>query len=204
MYQGDRLEDTWRGLLADKGISTFSDLPPGALKVITTDLTHGRGLVLPDDLPAYGKDPDSFSVARAVRMSATVPFVFRPVKLRNPRTGDLSYIADGAMAAKFPIQVAQPHTHADDDAVRPTIGFRLGDGEQSHPHTKIRGPLSLAAAVIESGITARESLPSLCSRLNRVVTIDVDRDPLDFDLTAAEARTMFDHGYKEAGADFGM
>ena len=202
IYQGDHLEETWKSLLATKGVHTFGDLPPGSLRVITTDLTHGRGLVLPDDLPSYGRDPDSFSVARAVRMSASVPFVFRPVKLRNRRTGELSYVADGAMAAKFPVQVAHPHTHADDDRLRPTVGFRLGDGEQAHPHVKIRGPLSLAAAVIGSGITARESLPSMCSRLDTVVTIDVDRDPLDFDLTPAEARAMFDHGYEEADRFF--
>lgn len=204
MYRGDRLEEIWRALLEAKGIRTFGDLPRGSLRVITTDLTHGRGLVLPDDLPAYGKDPDSFPVARAVRMSATVPFVFQPLKLRNQTNGDVSYVADGAMAAKFPVQVAHPHTHADDDSIRPTIGFRLGDGEQSHPHIKIRGPLSLATAVIGSGITARESLPSLCSRLNTVVTIDIDRDPLDFDTTPAEARAMFDQGYEQAGEFFGV
>ena len=41
------LERTWRGLLADKGVTTYADLPDGALQIVATDITHQRGVVLP-------------------------------------------------------------------------------------------------------------------------------------------------------------
>lgn len=61
---------------------TFSDLPRGRLTVIASDITNGRIVVLPDDLELYGISPDSFEVAKAVRMSCSIPYFFDPVMLR--------------------------------------------------------------------------------------------------------------------------
>lgn len=38
--------------------------------------------MLPDDLVLYGIEPDSFEVAKAVRMSCSIPYFFDPVILR--------------------------------------------------------------------------------------------------------------------------
>ena len=62
----------------------------------------------------------------------------------------------------------------------------------------LAGAASLAAAVVSSGMAARQTLPILCNNLDRVVAIAVDRDPLDFNLTRREAGAMFDHGYATA------
>jgi NTE family protein len=191
MYRGDVIEQVWSKLLAERGIRTFADVLDGKLRIVATDLTHTRGIVLPNDLESYGIDPGSFPVATAVRMSSSVPFIFQPVSIHDRRTGDVSHIADGGLAAKFPIQVAPLGPH-------PIIGFRLTDDSSSHPHRVVRGPASLAAAVVSSGMAARQTLPILCNNVDRVVTIAVARDPLDFDLTRHEAGTMFDHGYNTA------
>lgn len=192
MYRGDVLEETWAALLAAKGVRTFSDLPDGALRVVVTDLTHERGVVLPRGLHDYGLDPVGFPVARAVRISAGVPFVFEPVRLRHAVTGDQADLVDGALAAKYPIQLAHLN--------REVIGFRLAETRAPHVHHRIRGPLSLAAAVVTSGITAREHLPVLCADIGTTITVTIDRDPLDFNLTPQQARAMFDVGYR-AGHD---
>ncbi len=196
IYRGEVLERTWEELLAAKGVRTFADIPVGALRMVATDLTHTRGVVLPDALPSYGSDPTEFPIARAVHMSAAVPFVFRPVKLVNRLTGETALMADGAMASKFPVQLA------DFEGPLPVVGFRLVDPGTTHPHMKIRGPVSLAAAVISSGVGARESLPLLCTDLGRVVEVPSARDPLDFDLAPEEARAMFDGGYAAGMAFF--
>ena len=185
---GERLEQVVADLLARHGVRTFGDLAPGSLRLVTTDIRHGRGVTIPDDLAAYGVDPRSFSIARGVRMSAAVPFVFEPVPLSRPGSAEGLFV-DGAFAARFPAQVA--------DRGRPVMGFRMVPRGR-HPHHDVRGPLSLAAAVMSAGMTAREHLPSSCPDLDAVVTIAVERPPLDFDMSSRQALELFDDGYRQA------
>ena len=189
---GKRLERTLRNLLAAKGVRRFGDLRTGSLRVVTTDLNHGRGLILPDGLESLGYVPARFSVSKAVLMSSSVPFVFEPVSLHDRITGEELLMADGAMTARFPVQLV-PRKPT-------TIGFRLRVPEDSHQHHRIRGPVSLAMAVIGAGITAREDLPVLCGSLDRVVEVEVDHDSLDFDISKARAGELFDIGYQSASA----
>ncbi len=194
IYRGRRLEQTWARLLAAKGVHIFDDLPRRGLRVVATDLTNTKAMVLPDDLPGYGIDAGSFSVARSVQMSAAVPFAFRTVPLRQP-DGRIVQVADGALAARFPVQLA------DFEAGLPVVGFRLVSIREPAIQHQIRGPLSLAAAVISAGMGARETLPNLCSGLRRVVHVPMDHDSLDFGITRAKALELFEAGYR-AGADF--
>ncbi|MBT8198854.1 MAG: patatin-like phospholipase family protein [Acidimicrobiia bacterium] len=188
---GDRIEQIWGRLLAAKGVRTFGDLEPGSLRIVATDITHQRGIVLPDALPEYGIDPRTFSVARAVRMSTAVPFFFKPVPLRNPKTGDVGLIADGAMTANYPLRVARR------SAVWPIVGFRFLDPEH-HLHVRVRGPASLARAVITAGIRAADIIRSDTTSGAVTVALAVDRDPLDFGLSVAAARDLFDQGRSAA------
>jgi NTE family protein len=178
----NRIETVWSRLLLRKGVRTFGDLPEGALQVIATDLTHGAGVAFPHCLPGYGIDPDSFPVARAVVMSAAVPFLFAPVPLRDTLTGEKVLFSDGAMAANYPIGVIQKD--------RPVFGFRLSPDGDPHLDQSIRGPYGLARAVIVSGIRARYSLPRTIEGADAEITVPV-RNDLDFDVTHREAHTAF-------------
>lgn len=186
-HSGSKLESVVSRLLAAKNVRTFGDLDAGRLKVVATDLVHGRGVILPDDLPRFGHDPSRFPVARAVLMSSSVPFVFQPVKLVDRRSGETLLMADGAMASRFPAQLVPRDSSS--------IGFRLRHPPESHPHSDIKGPVSLATAVIGAGITAREDLPVICGPLETVVEIAVDHDSLDFNVSPARASQLFDLGY---------
>ena len=192
-HNGARLETVLGSLLGLKGVETFGDLPEGALRVVATDLSHGRGVVLPDDLAELGINPRRFSVARAVRMSSSVPFVFDPVRLIDQVTGETMMMADGAMAARFPVQLV-PRDGS-------SVGFRLKQPLHTHTHYEIKGPIALATAVIGAGITAREDLPFVCGPLKNTVEIVVDHDSMDFDVSASRAMEMFDLGY---AATFGQ
>jgi len=185
MYDSARLEEVWGGLLAERGVRSFGDLRPGSLGVVVTDLSHARGLLLPAALDAYGYDADRFPVARALRMSAAVPFVFTPVRLRHRRSGDVSFMADGAMAANYPVGIV--------DKSRPVLGFRLVLDPAGHEaeHAKVRGPLTLARAVVKAGIRARYSLPRPPEPGVEVISVPV-RNDLDFDMSGEQARTVFD------------
>lgn len=189
LHRGQRLEEVWGELLARKGIETFSDLPPGSLEVVVTDLSHHSGVVLPRDLELYGIDPDGFPVARALRMSAAVPFLFEPVALKTPH--ETVYMADGAMSSNFPVRIT--------DRRRPVLGFLLRRESSEHPHVPIRGPVSLARSVMVSGIRARYTLPR--PLLAQITPIEVPvHEDLDFDLAPEEASKVFARGHQAAAA----
>jgi len=177
-----RIEAVWRKMLVRKGIRTFADLPEGALEVVATDLTHGAGVAFPHCLPGYGIDPDTFSVARSLIMSAAVPFLFTPVTLFDTIAEERVVFSDGAMAANYPIGVVSHD--------RPVFGFRLVLDGDRHIHQRISGPYSLAKAVLVSGIRARYSLPRTIEGADFVVDVPV-RDDLDFSLSMTEAAQVF-------------
>lgn len=84
LYKGDRLEKWLMDLLANKRIRTFYDIEPNYLKVIVSDISLGKLIIIPDDLKrVYNIDPNTFSVATAVRMSAGFPYFFMPKIVLN-------------------------------------------------------------------------------------------------------------------------
>lgn len=193
MYDSRRLEEVWGGMLADHGVRVFGDLRPGSLGIVITDLSHSRGLVFPEALRSYGHDPDRFPVARALRMSAAVPFLFTPVRLRDRTNGEVAVMADGAMAANYPAGIVSKD--------RPVLGFRLVLDDTGHDagHLKVRGPLTLARSVVKAGIRARYALPRPPEPGVSVVQVPV-RNDLDFDMSGDEARAVFDRARASAVA----
>lgn len=160
--------------------------------MVSTDLTHQRGVVLPDQLGEYGTEPKRFSVARAVRMSCAVPFFFRPVQLRNIRSNEMSLFCDGALTANFPLRVAP---WAEDRSV---VGFRFVDSELPQAARTINGPLSLVRAVVEASVRASGTLRGSLMEKAMMVQIPAERDPLDFDISPVIARHLFDVGRRAA------
>lgn len=188
-YRGDAIERTWAKLLARKGVRTFGDLEDFELRIVVTDLNHSTGVVLPEGLRRYGLDPMRFPIATAVRMSSAIPFMYRPVAIRDGRTGERVLFADGAMAANFPIGLAAPR--------RQVIGFVLEKDEVEHDHIKVMGPASLARSVILAGVHARYALPRPEDTAKRILRIPV-RGDLDFNLSPRQARAVFDRGWSAA------
>jgi NTE family protein len=187
IYRGDRLEEIWAELLERKGVRVFGDLEPGSLKLVATDVTHQRGVVLPDDLVDYDIDPAEFPVAKAVRISSAVPFVFRPVELRSPRSDHPALLVDGALASNFPLRLADPGEH-------PIVGFRLVPVPGDHVHVPVRGPISLTRAVVGAAIRAADTLPSPLLDRATIVEVPAAGDPLDFAVAAEHCHTLFEAG----------
>ncbi|MFD1018719.1 patatin-like phospholipase family protein [Thalassobacillus hwangdonensis] len=144
LYKGDQLEKWLYKKLGEKGVYTFSDLPLGSLKVICSDLTLGRIMVIPDDLePVYGIDPMKFSVAKAVRMSAGLPYFFMPVRLQG-KSQVKSLIVDGGLLSNFPIWVLETR---EGNRIRPILGMKLSNPPNQLPRRKIRNSIEMFHAL---------------------------------------------------------
>jgi NTE family protein len=164
LYAGDALEQWIEGLLAAKGVRTFGDLPTGKVRIIASDITRGKLLVLPDDVADYGLDPDRFSVARAIRMSTSIPYFFDPVLLRQPlqlrkadsqlkRNGRFSYIVDGGLLSNFPLWLFDQG--ASDENAFPVIGFQMVGRTEAKRH-RINGPITMFQAMFETMLGAHD------------------------------------------------
>ncbi len=127
--------------LAAKGITTFGELrDPGSesggqraykLQVIASDLTGRSMLILPRDAAQLGLDPDKLEIARAVRMSMSIPVFFEPV-LVTPRAGDAEHvIVDGGLLSNFPVWLFD--CPADQPPGFPTFGMLLVAPKQDAP-----------------------------------------------------------------------
>jgi NTE family protein len=146
LYRGAKLEEWLIAKLKDRGISTFADIPRGSLRVIASDLTNGRLIVLPDDLPKYGINPDSFSVARAVRMSCGLPYFFEPVRLASS-TG-FNLVVDGGVLSNFPIWLF--YQKKKQNKKRPVLGIKLSSNEQERPKRKIHNAIEMFSALFDT------------------------------------------------------
>lgn len=207
LYSGKWLELWIAELLEAKGVRTFSDLPDGTLRIIASDITNGRLLVLPGDIAQYGVAPELFSVARAVRMSTSIPYFFDPVILRQPfkerqkqaALSKFSYVVDGGLLSNFPLWLFQ-HDTSSDPAV-PVIGFQMVGRSDAHPH-RINGPVSMFQAIFETMLSAHDERyieKNKAIRTIKIPTLGVGGT--QFNLSPEKSEALYRSGL-EAGEKF--
>lgn len=152
IFRADRIELFIDELLRRKGVRTFGDLPEGKLRIVASDVSAGKMLVLPDDLPRYDLSPKDFPIARAVRMSSSIPYFFQPVVLKSG--GRSHYIVDGALLSNYPVWLfdvpGKPRW--------PTIGFRLHDEKGNPEASRIHGLFSFTRGLVATMLDAHDRL----------------------------------------------
>jgi NTE family protein len=203
LYNGDLLLKLMRDLLAKKGVHTFRDLikPEYAnderyrfkVRVVASDITQGRMLVLPQDISDYGMQPEDLEVALAVRMSMSIPFFFKPVKLAN------SYIVDGGLLSNFPVELF------DSDGVPewPTFGIKLVQSDQANSAPMVRhpihGPFSELAALFFTAQEAHDAYYLKNDKFVRTTPVDtLDIAATDFNLKPEQKEGLYQSGVKAA------
>ncbi|GAA3405509.1 patatin-like phospholipase family protein [Paenibacillus hodogayensis] len=212
LYSGQKLEQWMADKLAAKGIRTFADLPRGKLKIIASDISQGKLLVLPDDIAQYGIDPEKFTVAKAVRMSTSIPYFFDPVVLR--KSGKLRqkgesfadqfiYIVDGGLLSNFPLWIYdEENSKIPPKDQIPTLGFHLVGKESSEPK-RIVGPLSMFQALFATMMGAHDE--RYIEEQNRFRTIKIPTLGVrvtDFDIKPEKSIELYKAGYEAAKAYF--
>lgn len=195
IYLNTPLEDKLTYWLHQKGVSTFGDLPEGKLKIIASDISSGKMLVLPDDLSRYDISPSEFPVAAAVRMSTTLPYFFQPYQLKTKQRRKPYYILDGGLLSNYPIWIF------DVEGIPnwPTFGFRLLGEQPETPFHEIRGPFSMFRAMFQTMLRAHDQRHVDKHARIRTVFIPTGRvTTTQFDLSAEDRDMLFRSGQDTA------
>ena len=195
IHAGDYVENFLSEKFEQKGKKYFKDIYENGeskLKVIASDVTRHKLIVLPDDLVDYNINPMKFEIAKAVRMSLSIPFFFEPVILN--KKGNPSYIVDGGLLSNFPIWIFD----VSDRPRWPTFGLNLYNNVQnsnSNPH----GLISYLMDVIETSLSTSEEIyfkDCDCVRIVNIPTLGIST--INFDITKEEMTSLFNSGYNSA------
>jgi NTE family protein len=194
LYRGNELEKWMKKKLEAKGIKTFSDLPPQALRVIASDLSNGQMMVLPDDLGKYGISPGSFSIAKAIRMSCSIPYFFEPVRLRS--MDGVNILVDGGVLSNFPIWLFDKE---DGQKVRPVLGIKLSPSVYEHEKHHIRNAIQLFTALFETMKDAHDARYISKRHAKNIIFIPTDGAfSIEFQLTSEQKKALYELGRQHA------
>ena len=192
---------------APRPATKFGELD-GRLQVIGSDLAHVRMVVFPEDVALYvdgdGKplDPDEFSIAEAVRISAGFPYFFPPLKLRDKVTDKEGVLVDGGVVSAYPVFLFDSPKPK-----HPTWGFRLFSGfaPERPTYKQIGGlawPLNMVEAILDTSMNAFDKL-EMQAFGNRTIAIPTgDVSTLDFALSAEQKQFLYDSGDQAAKSFF--
>jgi NTE family protein len=217
IYEGKAFHRWMAGLLEKKGITKFGQLVnPDAesedqryrLRVIASDVTHRRMLVLPNDAEHLGIDPDEMEIAYAVRMSMSIPIFFEPVIHKNPQTKEEHLIVDGGMLSNFPVWLFDR-----EGAVPrwPTFGMLLVEPDPKVPighrlpdahHGVERGSLiDYIKSLAETMMEAHDRLYVEKANFARTIAIPtLGVGTTEFDITPERVRALYESGFDAATA----
>lgn len=199
LYNGDKIEQWITKYLEKKGKLRFKDVSVNGksrLKIIATDITKKDILVLPDDLVKYGIDPMEFEIAKAVRMSISIPFYFKPVKFKYKE--DMSYVVDGGVLSNFPIWIfdvsGKPRW--------PTFGFKFIDPKITSKGSGKKDIVSFAFDIINTMLDKNEEIYIKNKDFVRTISIpSSSTKATQFNISDNKRLELFNDGY-EAGEKF--
>jgi NTE family protein len=206
LFDGDLLEEWIYKALASRGVRTFADLRggvvdslnPGGYRVRVTgvDCNRGKVVLLPDDIEFYGIEPDSFEVAKAVRISTCVPFAFKPVVIvKKEGNKSKSYnLVDGGVFDRFPYWAIENKPGR-------TVGFKLSGGEKKKLFS-IDTALDVLKAVISAvqDIGIPKNVPNTIEHIGMINAAKVHY--LDFNLSQENKIYLYNAGRQTANMIF--
>lgn len=189
LYKGDALEAWIAEKLEAKGIVTFYDIPPNSLRIITSDITNGKLVVFPNDLESYGLDLKTFPIARAIRMSCSVPYFFEPVKIKVGH--QINVFVDGAVLSNFPMWLFNTDY---EQRERPVIGLKLQGDERLTPH-EVDNAIEMFTALFKTMTNAHDSRYISKKHIDNIVFIPMNGlSGLDFDLNEKQREKLIQRG----------
>lgn len=197
MYPGDLVVQWMEHLLLQKGIRTFGDLEEGKLRIIASDISRGKLLILPDDAKDYGWKPEEFPISLAVRMSTSIPFFFDPVIfITNHDPLQMYYIVDGAILSNFPVWLFDRDHGGNPEW--PTFGFNIVGKNEGQPY-QVKGPFSMLNALFLTMLEARDQrYVEDLSSLRTIFIPDKGVRTTEFHLSVEKKEELFQSGVQSA------
>ncbi len=207
IYEGKFFENWMRKLLKEKNVETFNDLileDYGSderyrfkLRVVASDISHGRLLVLPQDIAGFGIRPEELDVAAAIRMSMSIPFFYEPVKIKNRETKETSYIVDGGLLSNFPVWLFDTEGNIPE---WPTFGFKLVEpDEELQVPNRVRGPISLLRALFSTMMEAHDKRYIKDEHFVRTIPIPtLGVGTTEFDISREKSEALYQSGRRAA------
>lgn len=190
LYTGQALENWISERLKKKGVKTFGDLPPGVLRVVASDLTNGRIVILPDDLHKYDIPFESFPVAKAIRMSCSLPYFFEPVRLKT--SNGKVIIVDGGVLSNFPMWLFDKENVK---KRRPVLGLKLSPDYQNIPPNEINNALRMFEALFTTMMDAHDARYISRKHEKNIVFIPTEGIlTTEFELTDAKKQELVNIG----------
>ncbi|MDP4145645.1 MAG: patatin-like phospholipase family protein [Bacillota bacterium] len=193
IYLGDKIEEWVNNLLEKKGKTKFKHITKSGkcpLKIITSDITKQELIILPDDLIKYGIDPMEYEIAKAVRMSISIPFYFKPVKFQYNK--GVSYFVDGGILSNFPIWIFDVRKIP----AWPTFGFKLVDDKLSYTATGKTDVISFILDIFNTMIDRNEQIYLKDQDSVRTICIPtLGIHTTQFDISKEASLELFQSGY---------
>ncbi|EMA6343158.1 patatin-like phospholipase family protein [Bacillus cytotoxicus] len=196
IYSNIFLEEWLDDLLRKKGIYFFSDLSNlKNLKIIASDISNGKMVIFPDDLPNYGFPNYRFPIAKAVRMSGTIPFFFEPIKWKTPKWKKPCYMVDGGILSNYPIWIFDSPTLPR----WPTFGFHFVKDEIQAEPVHYKEPLSMFKGLFKTMMQAHDLRHLDKEAKARTIKIPTGMiTSTNFQLTIAEKDWLYQSGFDAA------
>ena len=167
--------------------------------MIASDLTNGRLVVIPNDLPKYGIPIESFPIAKAIRMSCSIPYFFEPVKIKTMDGSNV--VVDGGVLSNFPMWLFDQENVK---KVRPVIGIKLTSNGTNHPpKNKINNAIQMFEALFETMKDAHDA--RYISRKHEKNIIFIPTEGVmstEFDLSDERKQALFQVGEQSANEFF--
>lgn len=208
IYEGDYFEDWMEEKLKAKGVDTFAafmdENGDSRLKLIASDVTQREMIILPDDLPRYGINPAEFSVARAARMSMSIPYFFEPVELsvRTPyidgsqRNRRKCFIVDGGLLSNFPVWLFDAKEGTAPQW--PTYGFKLLEPDSDKP-SQSKWPHQFIMSLVTTMMDAHDKAYIDQANYQRTIGIPtMGIQTTQFDLSQADKDLLLRSGQEAA------
>lgn len=194
LNSGNTIEKFLEEKFKAKGKTKFKDILVNGvspLKIIAADITNRELLILPDDLVKYNIDPIEFEIAKAVRMSLSIPFYYNPVTIHNKK--DSSFIVDGGLLSNFPVWLFDikgiPRW--------PTFGLKLvSDKDMKMVQADNSNIITYMLAIVNTALAKNDEAFLLNKDAVRTIKIRTfNFETTDFKLSKNDKLKLFNSGY---------
>lgn len=207
LYDGDWIEDWLFDLLKKKGKTKFKDILDEKgncnLKIIASDITRRKVLVLPDDLKEYNIDWKEFSIAKAVRMSISIPMFFKPVIIDYVDDYGIqkkSYIVDGGLLQNYCSSIVSIFD-VDEKPKYPTFGISLASKRDNYIDRKtsiIKYAQYILDTMIDSNDNSRFMKKEDKDSVRTIIIETHGISSTNFNLSKRDCLYLYESGIDEA------